>query len=225
MKISDDTINILKNFSTINQSILLKEGNLLKTISPLKTIYVEARVSETFPKECALYDLNKFLAKISLYKQPVLNFDSDKIFILTEDSKRKDYIKYASSKVVSAPPDKGINLGDVAVNFTLSEEDLEWMRKSAGISGSPNFIFESDGENIWFVATDIKDDSSDVSRDKIATGNGSQFKVVMKVENFKMISGSYDVSVSKKGVALFSHKTLDLKYFVAIESGASTFGE
>jgi hypothetical protein len=225
MKISDDTVTILKNFSTINQSLLFKEGNVLRTISPLKTVYVEAVVSEDFPKTCALYDLNKFLAKISLYKQPVLNFDEDKVFILTEDSRRKDYIKYASVKVITTPPDKGIDLGQVAVSFDLSEEDLDWMRKSAGISGSPNFVFESDGENVWFVASDVKDDAADVSRIQIGKGNDSVFKVVLKVENFKMIAGSYNVSVSKKGVALFSNIKLNIKYYVAIESGLSTFGE
>jgi hypothetical protein len=224
MKISDDTVTILKNFATINQSLLFKEGSVLRTISPLKSVYVEAVVSEDFPKTCALYDLNKFLAKISLYKQPVLNFDDDKVFILTEDSRRKDYIKYASVKVITAPPDRGLDLGKFEVSFNLSEADLDWMRKSAGISGSPNFVFESDGRTISFIAADVKDDSADVSRIEIGEGNGSTFRIVMNVENFKMIGGSYAVSISKQG-ALFSNLKLNLKYYIAIESGLSNFGE
>lgn len=225
MKLSDNTINILKNFSTINQGLFFKQGNQLKSISTLKTIYAEAIVEDPFPKDCAVYDLNKLLAKISLYKNPELAFDDDKIVIKSEDSKRNDSIKYSSPKLITAPPERGITLNDVAVDFVLSEEDLEWMRKSAGISGSPNFVFESDGTDVSFVATDVKDDAADVSRNRISAGNGSVFKVVMKVENFKMIHGSYKVSVSKKGLALFEHQSLNLKYYIAIEAGSSKFGE
>jgi gp45 sliding clamp, C terminal len=223
MKLSDNTLTILKNFSTINQGLVFKQGNQLRTISPLKTVYVEATVSEAFPQDFAIYDLNKLLAKLSLYKDADLTFSTDKVTLATNDSKRKDSMKFSSPTVITSPPEKGITLGDVAVEFDLSESDLEWMRKSAGISGSPNFIFESDGSKIYFLATDIKDDSADVSRDEIGAGNGTTFKVVMKVDNFKMIPGSYSVSIARKGLARFSHKTVDITYFVAIEASASTF--
>jgi hypothetical protein len=99
------------------------------------------------------------------------------------------------------------------------------MRKSAGISGSPNFVFESDGSIIHFIATDVKDDSADQSKVEIGTGDGSKFRVVMKVENFKLLDGSYDVSIAKKGLAQFKHKTISITYYIAIEAANSTFGE
>ena len=225
MKLSDDTVNVLKNFSGINQSLQFKTGNTLKTISPLRTIFVEATVSETFPKEFALYDLNKLLAKVSLYKGAELSFDDDKINIATENKKKSDYIKYCSPKVIVVPPEKNISLGDADCSFSLSQEDLDWMKKSAGISGSPNFVFESDGETVHFIATDVKDDSSDQSKIEIGAGNGTKFKVVMKVENFKLMDGSYDVSIAKKGLACFKHKTVAITYYIAIEAANSTFGE
>jgi hypothetical protein len=225
MKLSDDTVNVLKNFSGINQSLQFKAGNTLKTISPLRTIFVEATVSETFPKEFALYDLNKLLAKVSLYKGAELSFDDDKINIATDNKKKSDYIKYCSPKVIVVPPEKNISLGEADCSFSLSQEDLDWMKKSAGISGSPNFVFESDGETVHFIATDVKDDSSDQSKIEIGAGNGSKFKVVMKVENFKLMDGSYDVSIAKKGLACFKHKTVAITYYIAIEAANSTFGE
>jgi hypothetical protein len=225
MKLSDDTVNVLKNFSGINQSLQFKAGNTLKTISPLRTIFVEATVSETFPKEFALYDLNKLLAKVSLYKGAELSFDDDKINIATDNKKKSDYIKYCSPKVIVVPPEKTISLGAADCSFSLSQEDLDWMKKSAGISGSPNFVFESDGETVHFIATDVKDDSSDQSKIEIGAGNGSKFKVVMKVENFKLMDGSYDVSIAKKGLACFKHKTVAITYYIAIEAANSTFGE
>lgn len=225
MKLSDDTVNVLKNFSSINQSLQFKAGNTLKTISPLRTIFVEATVSESFPKEFALYDLNKLLAKVSLYKGAELSFDDDKINIATDNKKKSDYIKYCSPKVIVVPPEKNISIGETDCSFSLSQEDLDWMKKSAGISGSPNFVFESDGDTVHFIATDVKDDSSDQSKVEIGAGNGSKFHVVMKVENFKLMDGSYDVSIAKKGLACFKHKTVAITYYIAIEAANSTFGE
>jgi len=226
MKLSENTVNILKNFSSINQSLQFKSGNVLKTISPLKTIFVEATVGETFSKEFALYDLNKLLAKVSLYKDADLSFDDDKINISTDNKKKSDYIKYCSPKVIVTPPEKQITFADSDCSFSLSQEDLDWMRKSAGISGSPNFVFESDGSTIYFIATDVKDDSADQS--KIEIGNvtdGKKFRVVMKVENFKLLEGSYDVAIAKKGLAQFKHKSVSITYYIAIEAASSTFGE
>jgi len=225
MKLSDDTINVLKNFSGINQSLQFKAGNTLRTISPLKTIFVEATVGETFTKEFALYDLNKLLAKVSLYKSADLSFDEDKINIATENKKKSDYIKYCSPKVIVTPPEKSISLGTADCSFSLSQEDIDWMKKSAGISGSPNFVFESDGDTVYFIATDVKDDASDQSKIEIGAGNGSKFKVVMKVENFKLMDGSYEVSIAKKGLACFKHTSVAITYFIAIEAASSTFGE
>jgi hypothetical protein len=216
---------VLKNFSSINQSLQFKSGNVLRTISPLKTIFVEATVNENFPKEFALYDLNKLLAKVSLYKEAHLSFDDDKVNISTENKKKSDFIKYCSPKIIIVPPEKAITLGDPDCTFSISQEDLEWMKRSAGISGSPNFVFESDGETIHFIATDVKDDSADVSKIEIGTGDGTKFRVVMKVENFKLMEGSYDVSIAKKGLSCFKHKSVAIIYYVAIEAANSTFGE
>jgi hypothetical protein len=141
----------------------------------------------------------------------------------SENGKRSDYIKYCSPKVIVSPPDKQLTLENPEVEFDLSEEDLLWQRKSAGISGSPNFVFMSVGEKIFLVSTDVKDDSADVSKTEIADGNGSIFNVVMKVENFKIVDGAYNVALSKKGLAEFAHRGKTLRYFIAIESAQSKF--
>lgn len=225
MKLSEDTINILKNFSSVNQSLQFKPGTTLRTISPLKTIFVEATVNDSFPKEAAIYDLNKLLAKVSLYKEAELEFSSSKLNITTESKKKNDYISYCSSQVITTPPDKSISIGDPDCTFTLSQEDFDWMKRSAGISGSPNFVFESDGSTITFTATDVKDDASDKSTIEIGVGNGEVFRVVMKVENFKLMDGSYDVAIAKKGLARFKNKDVSITYFIAIEAASSKFGE
>lgn len=224
MKLSNETIEILKNFSTINQSLSFKKGKTLSTISSLKTVLAVAEVAETFPEEFAIYDLNKFLAKLSLYKGCDLEFDTDKVRFVSEDGKRSDYIKYCSTKVIVTPPEKKLSVGTPDCSFDLSHDDLEWQRKSAGISGSPNFVFKSDGEKIYLVSTDLKDDSSDLSKTEIADGDGeTKFEVVMKVENFKVIDGSYKVEISKRGLAKFTHKEKNIEYYIAIEAAQSKF--
>lgn len=225
MKLSDETVTVLKNFSSINQSILVKEGSTLKTLSPHKTIFVEATVSETFPKEFAIFDLNKLLAKISLYKEAHLSFEEDRINIATENRKKSDFIKYCAPKLIVTPPERSITLGEPDFKFNLSQEDLDWMKKSAGISGSPNFVFESDGDTIHFIATDVSNDAADVSKIEIGSGDGKKFRIVMKVENFKLIEGSYEVLIAKKGLAMFKHSSLAINYYVAIEAAESSFGE
>jgi len=222
MKLSENTINVLKNFSGINSSLQFKKGKTLKTISPLRTIFVEATVDEDFTQEFALFDLNKLLAKVSLYKDAELEFGADKVSI--KDKNKSDYIKYCSPKVIVVPPEKSITLGAPDCSFSLSKEDLDWMRKSAGISGSPNYIFESDGEVVNFIATDVKDDAADQSKIEIAkVEDGKKFRVVMKVENFKLLDGSYEVSIAKKGLAMFKHTSVDIVYYIAIEAASSTF--
>jgi hypothetical protein len=224
MKLSAETIEVLKNFSGINQSLLFKEGNSLSTMSNIKTILASADIAESFPKEFAIYDLNKFLAKHSLYKDCNLVFEDDRVVFKSQDNRRSDYIKYCSPKVITSPQsDKKLSVGDPDCTFDLSQTDLDWQRKSAGISGSPHFVFKSDGKQISLISTDVKDNSSDVSETKIADGNGSVFEVVMKVEYFKMLDGDYSVEISRRGLARFTHKTRNVVYYVAIESAQSKF--
>ena len=222
MKLSDNTIEILKNFSTINQGLVVKPGSVLKTITPSRTVLAIARVVENFPVSFALYDLNKFLAKLSLYRDCELEFETDRIVMKSSDGRRTDYIKYSSPEVVKGPPDKELELPNPDYEFSLSLEDLIWQRKSAGVSGSENFVFRGDGENIYIQSNTIKDDSSDLSSTIIGKTNGV-FSCVLQVANFKLLDGSYDVKISKQGLTKFEHDSKDIEYYVAVESGLSEF--
>jgi len=222
MKLSDNTVEILKNFSTINQSLQFKVGSVLSTITPTKTVFATARVEETFPKDFAIYDLNKFLAKLSLYKGCVLSFKDDRVEFKSEDGRRADYIKFCSPKVIISPPDKTLTLDNPDYEFNLSSEDLQWQRKSAGISGSQHFMFRGEGEKIYLISTDVKDDSSDMSKTEIGNTD-KEFEAVVKVENFKLVEGSYKVLLSKHGFIKFAHADKALEYYVAIESALSSF--
>jgi len=223
MKLSENTIEILKNFATLNQSLLFQKGSVLTTITPQRTVLAIARVVESFPSDFCVYDLNKLLAKLSLYKECDLDFEVDRVVFKSADGRRSDYIKYCSPKVIVSPPSKQLVLDNPDYEFSLSQEDLHWQRKSAGISGSQHFVFEGDGNKVRFQCTDVKDDSSDMSSTEIANYTGKPFTCVVKGENFKMIDGSYAVKISTAGLTKFENSDKNVDYFVAVESGLSTF--
>lgn len=219
MKLNDLTIEILKNFATINGSLLFRKGSVLTTITTGKTILATARVVESFPFDFAIYDLNKLLAKLSLYKNGEIELETDRIIFKSEDSRRTDYIRYSSPKVMITPPDKKISLDNPEYEFDLTQEDLNWQRKSAGISASPYMIFRGDGKKVLLQTTDLKDDSSDLSSTEIGKTKET-FVYAIRMENLKMIDGNYRVKLAK-GLAKFEHKEKPIEYYVAVESALS----
>lgn len=222
MKVSDETIEVLKNYSTINSSLLFKKGKNVSTISPLKNILASATIKEAFPREFAIFDLNKMLVKMSLYKKFELDFLDDRLVISSEDGNSKSEIKYCAPAVITVPPEKKVTLDDPNISFELSQTALELQLKNAGSSASPNFVFKGEGGKIKFISTDVNDDSSD-KNETIIGETDQEFEIVMKVDNFKIFPGTYKVDISERGLAKFTHKDRSIEYFIAIEAGSSKF--
>jgi hypothetical protein len=221
MKLSELTVEILKNFATLNQSLQFRKGSELATITTGKTILASARVVESFPFDFAVYDLVKLLSKLSLYKDADLEFEPNRLVIKSADSRRKDYITFSSPKIITAiPPDKKLSMDNPEHEFELSAEDLQWQRKSAGISNSPFMIFKGDGSKIHFQSNDVKDDASDMSSTVIGD-TADTFTYVIKVENFKFLDGNYRVKLCK-GLTKFEHTEKPVEYYVAVEKDLST---
>lgn len=223
MKLSELTIEILKNFATLNQSLMFRKGSELATITTGKTILANARVVESFPSDFAIYDLNKLLAKLSLYKDAEIELDGNNLIIKSTDGRRKDRITICSPKSITAipPEDKKISIDQPEHEFELSQEDLLWQRRSAGISASPYMAFRGDGKNIYLESYDPSNDSSDRSSTVIGKTN-KEFVYVIKVDNWKMLDGSYRIKLAKKGLSKFEHTEKPVEYFVAIEKDLST---
>ena len=220
MKLSNETLNVLKNFASINQNLEFKQGNKLSTISASKTILVKAGLKDQFPEDFCVYDLNKFLSVHSLHKDVELDFNGPDIVFKSGRNKIK-YRKAAKQSIVT-PPDKDLKLPSVDVSFTLKEEDLASALKTANVLQSPHIAFESDGDSIISMSSfDAKDDSAHVNSIEIVNDdskNFKKFKAVFLTENLKMISGSYEVEISSKGLASFKNNGDDIQYWIAIES-------
>ena len=228
MKLSESTIEILKNFATLNQSLRFRKGSELTTITPGKTVLAKARVVESFPSEFALYDLTKFLAKFSLYgKDCDIELKSDRLVFKSADGRRSDSVILGGSTV--APHiDKKIDMEDPDITFELSQDDLNWQRRSAGVSASEHMVFRGDGKKIHLQSTSLKDDSSDVSSTEIGKTDKT-FLYVLKLEFWKMIDGNYTVSLKKfvddkgkvGGLTKFQNKDKPVEYYIAVDSTLS----
>ena len=221
MNLSDNTLTILKNFAGINNSILVKEGTQLRTISVAKNILAEAEIEEAFPREFAIYDLNQFLNGLSLHQDPDLDFTPESYITIKEGKRRVKYF-YADPNVIISPPEKEITLPSEDVHFQLESASLEKLLKAAAVYQLPDFSVVGANGAVKLVVRDKKNDTSnDFS---IVVGETeSVFSFNFKVENIKILPGSYDVVVSQKLLSRFTSQNYDLKYFIALEPD-STFG-
>ena len=199
MNLSSDTVAILKNFSDINQNILVKPGNKIQTISTLKNILAEAEVSEKFEQEFAIYDLPEFLRAVDLFDKSDLKFNGGQNLTIA-DSNSKQAIKYFfADKSVVVAPSKAITMPDKYVTFSLKKDIFAKLMKGVSTLGLPDIAVVGDGKEIKLVATDKK------------------FKAYFKTENFKMIQDDYDVAISSQKISHFINRNKQIQYWIAIE--------
>ena len=220
MKLSDKTLSLLKNFSTINQSILFKQGTRLRTISVMKNILAEATVSEELPKDFGIYDLNQFLNGLSLHNSPELDFANDNHVVIKEGRSRSKYF-FADPQVIVTPPEKEMNLPSEDVTFDLSTEQLDKLLKAAAIYQLPDLAVVGANGVVKIVVRDKKNDTSNDFAITVGETD-KQFSFNFKVENIKILPGNYEVVVSSKLLSRFRSKNQDLTYFIALEPD-STF--
>ena len=220
MKLSDNTLALLKNFAGINNSILVKQGNRLRTISVAKNILAEADITEEFPRDFAIYDLNQFLNGLSLHQDPDLDFAEDSHITIREGKRRVKYF-FADPNVIISPPEKEIQLPSKDVCFQLESVTLEKLLKAAVVYQLPDLSAVGDAGVIRLVVRDKKNDTS--NEYSIVVGEtDKEFTFNFKVENIKIIPGAYDVVVSEKLLSQFSNTKYNLQYYVALEPD-STF--
>ena len=221
MKLSEKTLTVLKNFAGINNSILVKEGNQLRTISVAKNILAEANIDEEFPRQFGVYDLNQFLNGLSLHQDPDLDFTEESYLNIREGKRRVKYF-FADPQVIISPPDKQITLPSEDVHFQLESSALDKLLKAAAVYQLPDLCVVGEAGAVRLVVRDKKNDTSNSY--SVAVGEtDKEFSFNFKVENIKIIPGSYDVVVSSKLLSEFTNSTYNLKYYIALEPD-STFG-
>lgn len=221
MKLTSDTINLLKNFASINQGIFFRKGKVIRTVSPHKNIMAEATVNEEMPTEFGIYDLNNFLSVISLHKEePSFEFEEKGVLISGYKGRSKINYRFCPPTMITVPPEKNIAMPDPEIEFKLEAEDLEWILRAANVLSCPQIAVESDGSKIFVTTLDLQNDAAHSDSLEIAKGNGNTYRMIFRTENLKMIAGSYDVKISSKGVAHFKNTAVDLQYWITTEAGS-----
>ena len=217
MKLSEQTVSLLKNFASINQNLQFKSGNKLSTISAQKNILVNAEIPETFPSDFAIYDLNKMLGVMNLFPDPEMEIGDKTMKI----GGKVDYM-FADPTMIVSPPEKELTFPEAEIKFTLTNAEFNQTIKVATLLGLPHICVEGKDGKINLVATDVHNSSSDEYRSELGE-TGMVFNMVFKIENLKLYAGDYDVELTSKGISKFSHTSSNLQYFIATESD-STFG-
>ena len=215
MQLSSDTIAVLKNFSDINQNILVKPGNTIQTISTLKNILAQAEIKEKFDNEFAIYDLPEFLRAYDLFDKSELKFNGAQNMTIKDANGRQSIKYYFADKSVVVAPTKTINMPDKFVTFTLKKENFAKLMRGVTTLNLPDIAVKGDGKEISIVAVDKKTPSNDYS---IVVGESDKkFTAYFKTENFKMIPDDYDVAISKAKISHFINKSKPIQYWIAIE--------
>lgn len=222
MKLSVKTFQLLKNFSSINQSIYFTQGNKIRTISPMKTIMAEAEVQEMFPRDFGIYDLNQFLGVLSLFEEPDLDFDTHYLTISSEDKAKSDYF-YADKSMIVVPPEKQLELPDTPINFTVSDKVIKGVLQAANVLQLPEVVVKGDGDNISIRAMNTKNTTSNSFHYNVGV-TSKEFDMVFKVENLKLLLGSYDITISSKGISQFVSTDGNLSYTIVNEASSSFNG-
>ena len=213
MKFSERTLTILKSFATINRSIQMKEGNVLKTITPERTLIASATIPDTIPSEACIYDMSRFLSILSLYTDPDVEFH-DKYFIISEGKRRTKYL-FADVSMIHAAPDKEIKIPSSDVSVDVSWDDMQSVLKAAGVLQFNEVAFVGENGTCYLKAIDSTNEGTDDYGVEIGETNDT-FKIIIKTDNLKLLPQDYRVTLCSKGISEF--KGENVTYFVAIDS-------
>ena len=215
MKFSSDTLSVLKNFSTINPSIVFKPGSVVRTISPQKTVMAAATIDETVETQAGVYDLSRFLSTLALFDNPDVDFGQDRFTIKGGRSELR--YTYTSESLMVTPPEKDIVVPDPEVSVNIKWQDIESVRQAAGVLQLPEIAFIGDGSTITMSAVDSKTSTADNYNTVVAEGVSTDpFNMIIKTDNLKLVPTDYEVTLSSKGMAHF--KSDKVQYWIAIES-------
>lgn len=214
IKLSKKTLEILKNFASINSNILVNPGNVITTISPVKNVLAEASVDETFDTQFGVWDLNKFLGTVSLFTDPEFEFHEKFVTISGSNGSSVKYF-YCEPKLLTTPTKK-IQMPSSVVNFKLTQKNFIELQKAASVLQLPDIAVRSNDGRMELVALD-KNDSSSNSYSVDLGETEADFEFYFKVENLKLIGGDYSVEITEKIVSKFTHETLNLSYWIALE--------
>lgn len=220
MKFSAKTIQVLKNFSIINPSIMFEKGDVLTTISPLKTIMAKSKITETIEKDFGIFDLNRFLGVLSLFNDPELSLHENYIKI-SDENKSVNFV-FADPVTMVVPPKKEIKMNEPFTTFNLNNETLQSVMKGASVLQLPEIAIEGTGERLLCKAVDVKNPTNN-SFEIDLQPEDKKFKIIFSCNNLKLLNKDYKVSIVK-GLGYFTSTDSEVEYWIATET-SSNYGD
>jgi len=224
MELSENTLNVLKNFSGINPNMMIRSGNTIKTISEARTVLSTAVVDADFPKDFGIYDLNEFMGVLQLVDTPNLKFEDD--YVIVNDSTGRSKVKYFySSEETLTTPQKDITMPEANVKFKLDNETLSKLKRAASALGHTEISISGKDGVLSLSVVDSKNKTSNVFSIDVSGefDNDVAFNFILSTNNLKILPGDYEIEISSKLISQFKHTSLDVKYWIALEK-TSTFG-
>jgi hypothetical protein len=220
MKISKKTLEILKNYASINSNILVNAGNTITTISPVKNVLAEAKVEEKFDTSFGIWDLNKFLGVVSLFNDPEFEFEDKYVKIIGDKGSAVKYY-YCEPKLLTVPTKK-INMPESVISFTLTQKNFAELQKASSVLQVSDIVVRNNDGTIEMTALDKADAGSNTYSIQVGEYDGSNdFEMFFKIENLKLLAGDYDVEICEKVVSKFNHKNANVSYWIALESDSN----
>ena len=217
--LSKTTLSVLKNFSTLNSNILVKPGNVLRTITPSKNGMAEATVEETFDVEFGIWDLSKFLGVISLFSAPKFEFGEKSVIIHGGNGSRVTYF-YSEPRLLTTPT-KNVNMPSISLSVDITEKTFAELQKASSVLQLPDLSFVNENDRIMAVVSDLQDPTTNNYKVDVGVNkSNSEFSLNFKIENIKILPGDYTIEFSKNVVGQFTNETLDLKYWFAMETNS-----
>lgn len=223
MKLSNETLTILKQFSLINQSIIFKPGSVIRTISPQKTIMGSATVEEEFPVQVGIYNLPRLLSVCSLYEDADLQFHES--YLTITEGKRNAKYKYCDASLIIAPDDKKVNFPEIDVSVELGADDLSKVLKASNVFQLPEIAFVGEGGKCYIRAFDsakLEKEKRDSDSYDVELGETEdEFSLVIRAENINVLPSDYKIEISSKGISRF--RTGNVEYYIAVENAKSSY--
>jgi hypothetical protein len=223
MKLTQKTFSILKNFSSINQSLYVTKGNTLRTISEMKSVIADVDVQEMFPRDFGIYDLNQFLGVISLFEEPDLDFDTTFVRVSGSQGASSNYFYADKATIRTIPPEKSFELPDTVETFSVTDKVVKGVLQAANVLQLPEIAIVGDGIDITIEAVNTKNSTSNSFRYEVGKTK-KKFKMIFKVENIKMMMGGYNVSISSKKITQFKAVEGTLTYTIVNEASSTYEG-
>jgi len=217
--LSKNTLDVLKNFSTINSSIVFRQGSTVRTISNAENILAKFTGEEVFPSDFAIYDLSQFLSGISLFNDPQLEFTSNDFVSIRGGRTSAKYYFSDPEITLKSAPEKNVNFPGADLQFNLSAEDLLALQKASAVYGLPDLTFQSEEglDTIKLILRDKENDTSNTYDITVAGCSTGTYSLDVKIDNIRVLPGDYSIKVSKALISEWISSDYDLTYYIALE--------